>query len=121
MDDFRIAERRCRSQVELYQDYLSRHVEEVVKTVKCKCGKTLSQPYARKMGECVQCCLNRLRAERGQMLWTSKSKRKLDGRRHRASKLKAVTSFEEAERKREEKRRYYREYRAKRRAQEAAV
>lgn len=29
--------------------------------VKCKCGKVLTQEYARKQGECVECWLNRLR------------------------------------------------------------
>ena len=33
-------------------------------TVKCNCGRVLSQPYTIKMGECVKCCLHRIRKGR---------------------------------------------------------
>lgn len=31
----------------------------------CACGKKLEQPYARQRGECIACCLKRLRRGRG--------------------------------------------------------
>jgi len=41
----------------------------------CLCGRALTQPYAQKMGECVECCLLRIRRYRERPIFlTDKSK-----------------------------------------------
>lgn len=40
------------------------------KTPVCRCGRPLSQPYARRLGMCVACKLARIRRDNDQVRWT---------------------------------------------------
>lgn len=73
------------------------------------CGLPLSQPYARAMGECISCCLKRLRSDRGRGFMV--------GYRPKTKKVYGTEDPEKIEKLRAYNREYYREYRRMRRAQ----
>jgi|GEM_PF-6292430 hypothetical protein len=51
---------------------------------RCACGRPLEQGYAREMGECVSCCLKRLRQDRDKPVLLTSNKSLARGRKRAA-------------------------------------
>ena len=86
---------------------IARHGDQTVKVIACECGKVLTQAYAIKMGECVECCLKRMRGfqGRGFMVRARKPVKKM---------VYGLTDPVKIEEKRTYNREYYRAYRRRR-------